>query len=309
MSPPAMLAVPASSSVMTTVGAVASSVKSTDALAALAFPATSVMTAVRLFAPSAPRSARVTVTSTWPASRSSSLRTTVFGGVNAAPPSRSSTVSPATGSTPVVGNVTRKVVLAASAAFITPSFSSLVPPSGTSSASVGAAGAVVSSVKVTAPLAVPTLPASSVIRAVRLFTPSLPRSAASTVKSTPPAVMSAATNVTVLGVAKAAPPRRSSTVSPAAANEPVVGSVTRKTVLAASDAFIRLSPRSPPCTASVGAAGAVVSTLKDTWSASAPWVVGDRSRPAALRMVLPFKVSEFASIEMPFVSVWLAAMV
>ena len=123
-------------------------------------------------------------------------------------------------------------------------------------------GAVVSSVKLRALLAVPGLPATSVICAVSVLLPSKPKSALSTVKLAKPLLMSALLRVTVLGVPKALPPSSSCTVSPATAVEPVVGKVARKVVVAASALFIRLSARSVlPFSANVGAAGAVVSSV------------------------------------------------
>ena len=100
---------------------------------------------------------------------------------NAAPSSNNSTMSPTT-SELVLIRVTRKVVVADSAAFIRwlMSTKSLLP----NSASVGALGATVSSIKFTVGLAVLTLPAASMIWAVRLLGPSPPRSAWVTVKST-----------------------------------------------------------------------------------------------------------------------------
>ena len=68
------------------------------------------------------------------------LRVMVLAVPKAAPPSSSSTLSPAAAMLPVVGRVTRKVVLAASAAFSLPSARSVV----VSSATLGAAEAVVS---------------------------------------------------------------------------------------------------------------------------------------------------------------------
>ena len=123
-------------------------------------------------------------------------------------------------------------------------------------------GARVSSVKLTAVLMLPGLPATSVICAVSDLLPSKPKSALSTVKLTKPLVMSAPLRVTVLGVPKALPPSSSCTVSPTAAIEPVVGKVARKVVVAASALFIRLSARSVlPFSARVGAAGTVVSKV------------------------------------------------
>ena len=166
--------------VVTSTGAEVSSVKLNAPLGALALPASSVITAVRLFAPSAPRSAFVKVKSTRPCDRWVSFSVTTLAVPKGCPPSRSSTLSPTAANEPDVGSVTRKLVLWASFALRRPSARSVLP----CSASTGAAGAVTSSVKTRAALGVPTLPARSVINAVRLLLPSAPRSAATTVKST-----------------------------------------------------------------------------------------------------------------------------
>ena len=101
-----------------------------------------------------------------------------MGVLNATPSSSSSTWSPA--SEPVLAKLTRKVVVTDSAAFImSPTRSVLVY-----SASVGALGARVSSIKVTGGLAGLTLSAASVIWAVKLLVPSTPSSVRVTVKST-----------------------------------------------------------------------------------------------------------------------------
>ena len=156
---------------------------------------------------------------------------------------------------------------------------------------VGAAGGVVSSVKSTGSLGEPGFPARSVMTAVRLLGPSLPRSPDATVKSTWPACTSAGCSVTRLGEPKACPPRKSSTWSPATASEPAVGSVTRKTVLCASAAFMRPSARSavpPPTTnsASPGAAGAVVSSV-NTFGVAAGLALPAASVMIAARLLPP----------------------
>ena len=234
-----------------------SSVKNTVALAEPRLSAWSVITAFRLLPPSAPRSAFNTLKSTLPAAMWASLSVTDFGVANEAPPSSSSSTSPATAFEPVVGRVTRKLVLTDSAAFMRPSARSLLP----CSARVGAAGAVVSSVKASGRAAWPGLPAASVIAALRLFGPSRPSSEAVTVKSTRPWLTSAVPRMTTLGTANDVPPSSNSTWSPATALEPVLGSVTRKVVLAASAALMRSSLRSElPSSFTVGAEGATVST-------------------------------------------------
>ena len=135
----------------------------------------------------------------------------------------------------------------------------------------GARGTPVSSANVRTPLPAPTLPAASVTRAVRVFCPSVPRSAASTVMSTWPAATSPAPSVTRLGVANAAPSSSSSTWSPATAFDPVCGRDTRKTVLTASALFMEPLERSAlPCSASVAAAGATVSSTKESAALDAP---------------------------------------
>ena len=162
-------------------GATVSRMKATAALAGLWLPAMSVTTAVRLFAPSAPRSPTITVKSTCPAAMSAAPSTTFFGTAKGWPPSSSSTVSPATAAcSPAAGTATRKTVLCASAAFRRPSTVSLLP----CSERTGAAGAVASSENVSAVLAGLVLPAASVTKAARLFGPSAPKSLETTVKST-----------------------------------------------------------------------------------------------------------------------------
>ena len=181
---------------------------------------------------------------------SDAVSVTDFGVANEAPPSFSSSWSPATACDPNAGRLTRKVVLTASVAFMRPSARSVLPCSTT----VGAEGAVASSVKASAALRALALPALSVIRAVRDLAPSRPRSAALTVKSTYWLTMSAALSVAIFGVANATPPSSRSTLSPAAASAPALGSDTRTTVVWASTAFRRPSSRSwLPCSARVGA--------------------------------------------------------
>ena len=262
-SPTLLPAVPTTAVVVTTGGADASSgavvsrEKVSARLGVLTLPATSVIVADRLLLPSGPRSAAATLKSTWPAARCAAVSVTALGVAKAWPSSLSSRRSPATGSDPVVGSVTRKLVLCASAALMRPSARSALP----CSARAGAAGAVASSVKTSASLCSPALPALSVTTAVRLLAPSTPRSPAMTVKSTNPLATSVAVSVADFGVGNARPPRRRSIRSPATAGEPVVGSATRKTVLCASSAFMRVSARSLlPCSATVGAPSATVST-------------------------------------------------
>ena len=179
-------------------GGSVSSVKVTGALAAPRLPAWSVSTALRILPPSGPRSLAATLKSTLPPVMCASVSVTTFGVPNAAPPISNSSVSPATANDPVVGSVTRKLVSAASAAFMRPSARSSLPVSAT----LGAAGAVVSSVKFRGADTAPGLPAASVMTALRLVSPSRPRSVAPTVKSTPPARTSAVLSVRSLRAAK-----------------------------------------------------------------------------------------------------------
>ena len=73
--------------------------------------------------------------------------------------------------------------------------------------------------------------------------------------------MSTLPSAVTFGVANEAPPNKSSTLSPATAKDPVVGNVTRNTVLAASAAFKTTSVKSVlPCSATEGAAGKMSST-------------------------------------------------
>ena len=141
-----------------------SSLNPTASLAVPKLSAASVILAVRLLAPSAPKSAANTVKSTKPAPTCSAVRVTVLGALlgtlNAEPPSNNSNLSPTTAVEPVVGNVTRNVVVVLSDAFIRPSARSVL----SNSATLGAAGAVVSTVKMLA-LLLPSLPAASLPRA------------------------------------------------------------------------------------------------------------------------------------------------
>ena len=247
--PPDSVLVAMTGAVEPSVGAVVSSTKATGALEAPGLPAASVICAVRLLAPSAPRSAAATVNSTNLLAMSAAPSVMNFGTANAAPPSSRSTRSPCAASEPVLGSPTRKTVLCASAALMGPSARCVLP----CSARVGADGAVVSSVNVSGLPGTLALPAWSVITAVRLLAPSRPRSAAVTVNSTALFERSAELSVTDFGVENGAPPSRRSTLSPAAASDPVVGRATRNTVLWASAELIRPSSRSVPpvCSATV----------------------------------------------------------
>ena len=102
--------------------------------------------------------------------------------------------------------------------------------------------------------------------------------------------MLALLRVTFLAVPKEAPPSRSSTLSPAAASEPVLGKLTRKVVLVAS---VLLSTPSLslvlPC--SCGAPGAAGARVSMAWLS-----LPDRSAlmtalPAASRRPVPTKLS------------------
>ena len=171
---------PATVAIVGSEGAAWSSWKTTAVVWAPAFPARSTKRAVRLLMPSAPRSAALTVKSTYPVVMSPAVKVRTTGVAKVCPPRSSSTRSPGTRSVLPTGTVTRKVVLAASTAFSQASSSAL--PCG---AIVGVpAGATRSSSKLTATLAVPRLPAASVITAVSPFSPSDPSSWPRTVKST-----------------------------------------------------------------------------------------------------------------------------
>ena len=248
---------PATASISGASGTPVSSRKDRPLLAAPTLPATSITTAVSVFCPSLPRSAAATAMSTNPAAMSLGLKVTSLRAAKEAPFSSSSTWSPCTAREPTCGSATRNSVLAASAAFMRPSSRSWLLPC---SDSVGAAGASVSSTKLTGALAEPRLPATSTITADRLLEPSAPSAEAGTVKSTTPACRSPAART--FGVAMTEPPSSSSTRSPTTALDPAVGSVTRKVVLTASAAFMRSSSRSSlPCSARVGDAGATVSIV------------------------------------------------
>ena len=125
------------------------------------------------------------------------------------------------------------------------------------------AGAEVSKVKATDVLALLILPAMSVIFAVRDLAPSAPRSAFEIVKSMQPSEMLLSSRMTAFGVAKDAPPKRSSTLSPATALEPVPGRVTRNEVVAADSAMFRYWSATlfVVCSVTDGATGAVVSNV------------------------------------------------
>ena len=121
-------------------------------------------------------------------------------------------------------------------------------------------GETVSLVNATAELEAPTLPARSVTWAVSDLTPSAPRSALVTEKSTKPAAISPAVSTIVFAGVNDAPPIRSSIVSPARA--PEVPSPTRNVVGARSSTKSRYPSESldEPCSAGVkGALGAVTS--------------------------------------------------
>ena len=183
----------------------------------------------------------------------------VFWGANGLPLSNSSSVSPAVASDEP--RPTRNVVAVLdSTRFMKPSESLLEP---CSTGAAGGVGAVVSIVKASGMLCGPELPAASRTIAVSDLLPSAPRSLPFKEKVTKPLAISPASSVTVLGVENAVPPRKSSTVSPARAPDPV--SPTRIVVAAAaSAAFSRLSERFVvPCsTGATGAAGATVSSVK-----------------------------------------------
>ena len=183
----------------------------------------------------------------------------VFRGANGTPLSNNSSVSPAVASDEP--RLTRNVVAVLDSTRSMKPSERLLEPCSTGAA--GGVGAVVSIVKASGLLCSPALPAASRTIAVRDLLPSAPSSLPFKEKVTKPFVMSPASSVTVLGVGNAAPPRKSSTVSPARAPDPV--SPTRIVVAAtASAAFSRLSARFVvPCsTGATGAAGATVSSVK-----------------------------------------------
>ena len=249
-----------------TVGATVSFVKASTPLAALV-ALTSITVAVSDLAPSAPRSTPETVKSTEVFVMSVPVSTTRFGVANGTPPRSSSTVSPSIA--PDAPSPTRIVVAVPDSAAFSRLSASFVVVSSTGAR--GAVGAIVSLMKSSAVPAGPTFPARSMTRAVSDFGLSTPRSAPETVKSTEVFVMSVPVSTTVFGVANDAPPRSSSTVSPATA--PDVPRLTRNVVSVPDSTRLRMTSTSLVETCSAGAPGTVgasVSNVKASATLAAP---------------------------------------
>ena len=211
----ASFVLPVSAGVSGTAGAFTSLVNDSGGVPALlTLPAWSMIRAESVLSPSLPRSAADTVKRTIPCDTSTDVMGAIFGEANGDPLTRSSSVSFTTA--PVM--LTRKVVVvAASAALSHPSESLDV---GVSTGCDGAAGGTVSFWNTSPTLAGPALPTVSVMNAVIAFSPSAPRSGATTTKSMDPAVMSAAASWRFFAAVKGAPLSRSETTSPATAPVP-----------------------------------------------------------------------------------------
>ena len=154
-------------------------------------PEPSTTRAVTPLGPSAPRSCSVTVKSTVLLWISAAVSVKVLGVPKDVPFRRNSTTSP-TWAPPSSDRVTRNTVLPASDALIQASSRSL-PTTVTTGAPGGGSR---SRVKFSAALCAPTLPAWSVMEAVKLFAPSAPRSEVTSVKLTECAAMSAPVSTT-----------------------------------------------------------------------------------------------------------------
>jgi len=146
-----------------------------------ALPAASMRRTVRTLVPSGPRLPLTTVRSIKPLKISALLRVALSGVPKELPFSSTSSVSPDTALLPF-----RLMRISGLRTLVTRSMSEL-PLSeelAKTMAGAGVPGAVVSSVIVSEPPAVPTLPATSVIFAVKTLLPSAPRSPLLTLIST-----------------------------------------------------------------------------------------------------------------------------